>query len=364
MEKTKKLAVIIVFALIIFGFGIAHVIIPDAELSKAERRKLSKPPELQTETVFSGKYSKDLESYLLDQFPMRETFRRMKAAVNNDILMVSDNKGLYRIGDGLYKLEYPLNVAQVSLAAKKIESIIAAHPEMGEVYYSVIPDKNYFVAAENSYPSIDYEAMLKTLGEGIQNAEYIDIFDCLTIDDYYRTDTHWKQASLFPVVERLCDKMGVPYAPESDYERQSVSPFYGVLSAQSAISVPADEIVYLTSSATENARVTSAELTEPIEVYTLEKLDGMDAYDIFLYGAQAVISIENPNAQTDKELVLFRDSFGSSLAPLLIDSYAKITMVDLRYLSSEILSDYVSFENADVLFLYSTMLINTAGILR
>ncbi len=364
MEKIKKLAVIIIFALIIFGLGIAHAVIPDAELSKTERRKLSQAPALEAESVFSGKYSKDLESYLLDQFPLRNQFKTMKATVNNDIFMVSDNNGLYKVGSGLYKLEYPLKENQISLAAKKIESMIEAYPEMGRVFFSVIPDKNYFVAAENGYPSIDYEIMLQKLREEVKNAEYIDIFDCLDIDDYYRTDTHWRQEKLFDVIARLCNKMGVPYAQEADYEKHTISPFYGVLAAQSAISAAPDDIIYLTSAATENANVTSAELTEPIDVYTLEKLEGMDAYDIFLYGAQAVITIENPNSQTDKELVIFRDSFGSSITPLLIDSYAKITMVDLRYISSEILSDYVSFDDADVLFLYSTMLINSAGILK
>ena len=47
-----------------------------------------------------------------------------------------------------------------------------------------------------------------------------------------------------------------------------------------------------------------------------------------------------------------------------IDSYAKITLLDLRYISSALIDDYVSFENSDVLFLYSTMLLNSAGILK
>ena len=34
---------------------------------------------------------------------------------------------------------------------------------------------------------------------------------------------------------------------------------------------------------------------------------------------------------TDRELVIFRDSFASSLAPLLMEQYAKITLVDIRY---------------------------------
>lgn len=59
-----------------------------------------------------------------------------------------------------------------------------------------------------------------------------------------------------------------------------------------------------------------------------------------------------------KELLLFRDSFGSSIAPLLLENYSKITLIDLRYLSKDILENYIEFENQDVLFLYSTLVLN------
>ena len=90
----------------------------------------------------------------------------------------------------------------------------------------------------------------------------------------------------------------------------------------------------------------------------------MDGYDTFLSGAQALLTVENPLAGTDRRLILFRDSFGSSLAPLLLDSYREITLVDLRYLSSSLLGDYVDFDGADVLFLYSTSILNSAMLLK
>ena len=79
---------------------------------------------------------------------------------------------------------------------------------------------------------------------------------------------------------------------------------------------------------------------------------------MFLSGSDALLTIENPNAATEKELVVFRDSFGSSLAPLLATGYAKITLVDLRYLQSDLLGNFIDFENQDVLFLYSTLVLN------
>ena len=41
-----------------------------------------------------------------------------------------------------------------------------------------------------------------------------------------------------------------------------------------------------------------------------------DPYSVFLSGSKSLLTITNPSADTDRELVIFRDSFASSLAPL------------------------------------------------
>ena len=77
-----------------------------------------------------------------------------------------------------------------------------------------------------------------------------------------------------------------------------------------------------------------------------------------------MLVIDNPKAEMDKELVVFRDSFGSSLVPLLIEGYSKITLIDNRYMASQLISEYVTFDDQDVLFLYSTPILNSAESLK
>ena len=60
------------------------------------------------------------------------------------------------------------------------------------------------------------------------------------------------------------------------------------------------------------------------------------------------------------ELIVFRDSFGSSLIPLLAEEYEKITLVDIRYISSSLLGEFISFDGQQVLFLYSSLLLNSS----
>ena len=71
-----------------------------------------------------------------------------------------------------------------------------------------------------------------------------------------------------------------------------------------------------------------------------------------------MLRLENPNATTDRELILFRDSFGSSLAPLLAEDYAAIILIDIRYIPPQQLGKYVDFAGKDVLFLYSSLVLN------
>ena len=100
------------------------------------------------------------------------------------------------------------------------------------------------------------------------------------------------------------------------------------------------------------------------KIYDMEKTTGNDMYEIFLGGSKSLISIENPDAKTDRELVMFRDSFGSSIAPLLAEDYAKITLVDIRYLPVERIGNYIDFKDQDVLFLYSTSVLNHSETLK
>ena len=73
---------------------------------------------------------------------------------------------------------------------------------------------------------------------------------------------------------------------------------------------------------------------------------------------------KNENVTTDRELVIFRDSFGSSLAPLFIEGYKKITLIDIRYIHPNMLSQFIEFNNQDVLFIYSTSVLNNSETLK
>ena len=363
MEKVKKIAVVSAFALLLAGIMVAQLLLPDLALSEFERRKLAQAPEISAEAIFSGDYFEDLEEYLLDQFPARQRFRALKALFQYQVLGMNDNNGLYQADGHLMKLDYPFNQAQAGMAIRKFNAMIAAHPEMNAAYYAVIPDKNYFMAEANGYPAMDYQELL-TAASAIQG-QYIDIFPLLQLEDYYTTDSHWRQECIVPVAQALAEAMGTRADGPEAYREESRDGFYGVYAGQSAISTPPDAITTMNSEVTDSAIVTSPEHPgETMPVYNWKDFEGMDPYETYLSGAEALLEIENPLADNDRHLVLFRDSFGSSLSPLLISAYRHVTVVDLRYMASAVVHQMVDFENADVLFLYSTGMFNAGATIK
>ena len=93
-------------------------------------------------------------------------------------------------------------------------------------------------------------------------------------------------------------------------------------------------------------------------------MNSLDKYDVYLSGATPLLTINNPNSDNNKELIIFRDSFGSSITPLILTGYSKVTLVDTRYMSPKLINQYIKFTNQDILFMYSTLIINNSSSLK
>ena len=141
-------------------------------------------------------------------------------------------------------------------------------------------------------------------------------------------------------------------------------PFYGVYSGYAALPLAGESLSYLTNDTIDACRVTNYETGKTGPVYDLDKAAGSDPYELFLSGSVSLLTVDNPNARTDRELVIFRDSFGSSLAPLLLEGYSRVTLVDIRYLSPSQLGNFLTFDRQDVWFLYSTSVLNNSSTLK
>ena len=369
MSQNRKniLLVLLTAGALLTGF-LCCLLMPDREFSFSERRKLASMPAFSAESILSGEFAEDFETYTQDQFPVRDGFRRLKALTETYLLGKLDNNGLYLAQGHLSKLDYPMNEEMLDYAAERFRYLYDTYlaGKNMNIYLSVIPDKNYFLAPQSGRPSYDYQALVSCMLEKADYMEYIDLFSVLSLDDYYRTDSHWRQEKLLPAAEHLAGAMGVELPPVDYAENRLDTPFYGVYSGQSALPVRPDTIVCLTGGAIDGCTVTGwgSGKAETLPMYNMDMARGRDPYELFLSGSQPVITIENPDAVSDRELIIFRDSYASSLAPLLVGAWSKITLVDIRYVQSAVLDRFVDFEAQDVLFLYSSTLLNSSLALR
>lgn len=364
-EELKNKIVTLSAAAFFLGFFIWCLLKPVDAVSESERRTLAARPGVTVSGLLSGKFTRDFESYAMDQFPLRDGFRTLKAVTSRYLFGQQDVGGLYEAGGFVSKLEYPLDRASLDNAAARFRRVYDKYLSGGDVqvYLSIIPDKNMFLAGQNGYPAMDYGELAAYLREKTDYMEYIDIYDCLELADYYKTDTHWRQERITDVAERLAEGMGITLSGE--YESRLLEhPFHGVYRGQSALPLPAEEIYYLDSAVLDSCRVYDYETEGEIPVYDMEKAAGRDPYEMFLAGPKSLLTIRNDAADTDRRLIIFRDSFGSSIAPLFVEGYGEVTLIDIRYLSSELLGNYVEFDNCDVLFLYSTLVLNNSETLK
>lgn len=297
----------------------------------------------------------------MDNFYQRETFRKLKTSVELDIFKKQDVNKIYKYNDFLVEQIYPLDEKSATNLTNKINYIKESYlNETNKIYYSIIPDKNYYT--DNSHLKLDYDKMQQIMENNLNGLQYIDIFQDLSLDSYYYTDSHWKQEKLQNVAKTIAENMN--FSITQNYNEQKVATFKGVYAGQLPINTKEDKIKILVNDIIADANAYNYKTKEQGGIYNFKKLTGYDKYDIYLSGATPLIEISNANNKTNKTLVIFRDSYASSLAPLLMEGYSKITLVDTRYISPKILNEYVNFENADILFIYSTLVINSSMALK
>ncbi len=291
---------------------------------------------------------------------------------SSGVKVKADSKGFYDYGSYIIKSEYPLDEKSLTRAGERVRHIYDLYLDGKDVktYFAIVPDKNAWAYEAEGQNVIDYSELYARMQKETEDfASYIELDDLLDMDCYYQTDAHWRQEKIYPAAQRIAQAMGCELT--ADYDEVTANPqFIGAYGRQSDLTMEPEELIYVTNETLDDCIVTDYASADErdimIGVYDTKKAASEDGegYDLFLYGSKSLLTIENPASTTDKELVIFRDSFGSSLAPYLTECYRRITLVDTRYLASELVGRFVEFDDQDVLFLYSTPVLNNSVTLK
>ncbi len=356
----------IAFILAVVTGSVSLFAMPQEQWSEAERRPLASAPVISSANIMDGRFFDDLDMWLADHFTAREYFRHLRLLYQTGVLKENEYNGFVREGDSIISLQKKVNEASVEYATGRFKAVWEKYLESagGSVYGVLIPDKSAYLSGKG-YPVLDFDLMEGMYSENMPYADIIGIEELLDLQDYYLTDSHWRQENLIPVAKYILEKMGRDASALDDesISKMLVYPFLGVYAGQSAMDPDPETLYYLTGGFLDGLKAIDMENKAPTAIADPINCDERDLYTMFLGGGKGLIRIDNPNGP-EGELILFRDSFGSSMAPLLAAGYSRVYVVDLRYVHPDVLGRYIRFTGQDVLFMFSEILMNNSQGIR
>ena len=325
------------FCLFLGGLLAWHVLLPDRDRSDVENRTLARFPEFSWEALRDGSFTKGVEDYFADQFPLRDQWTGLKARTEQ-LLGKREFNGVYLCGDALIaKVEPPKdgleekNLSYVSRLAGRTELpvYLGLIPSAAEIHRDRLPK-----GAE----SWNQAAFIARAGE-LEGVEPVDFLTPLTDhageEIFYRTDHHWTTLGAWYGYAALMEALG---RGEEVLEQKAFEPwieyhsdeFQGTLYSQSGIDwLPSDAIEFWVPDV--GFEVTSWRDGSPkwAALYDLNKLQTKDKYSAFLGGNQPLCVIRNPEGSG--KLLVIRDSYADSMAPFLTLHFEEVHLLDPRY---------------------------------
>ena len=381
-DKIKNIVITSVFSLFLLVFSVLCIraYFNPTLHSDSENRDLAQlPTDITWEGIVDKTVIDKFEDASADQFPFREFFRGLKAKIQYDVLGLKENNGYVVEGGYICEIKNEFNAGGVNNSLDKIKDLYNTQimGKASNVFVSMIPDKNFYLGKDYGYPAPDYYKLAEDLKAVLPESEYIDIFGDLELEDFYKTDTHWDQSKILGVLEKLSSVMG--FETSGNYTENTIEGFEGIYFDQSAINPPQETLTYLTNDVINGLKVQDIATNKFLDVYALnlfgEEHNGeIDGYNVFLSGkaGHPVLRIINPNSTNNKTLIVFRDSYGSSIAPLIAEGYRMIYVVDIRSISYSTIGEktlpdgkrnpyYIDFTDKDVLFLFSSLVIESGS---
>ena len=129
-----RFAPAVVFVFIIFALAIWFVVNPKLDYSSAEKRYLQDFPEAKVDTVLSGEFGADFETYFADHFPARQTWVGLNAYYNL-ATGINGQNGVYNCADG-YLINKP--VAKENNIKRNVGALTGLKSKIGNTPMTVM----------------------------------------------------------------------------------------------------------------------------------------------------------------------------------------------------------------------------------
>ena len=354
---TFRAAAVVTLLAVLLAVG--SLIAKDRTYSANENRYLAGRPALSLSSITSGKFMEDTESYLSDQFVGRDFLVRTRAGIDRFVGKREVN-GVY-IGKDHFLFEKPstwddarmtrtLNTMNlVTAKSGDIRSYMALAPNATELLKNYLP---------TGAPVTDQTKQIAAVYKNLPHVQCVDLVTPLkAVSDptllYYRTDHHWTAIAAEVAFREIALTMGlVPDAvsyktmPVSNSFQGTMASTSGILQASDTISitVPEKEKKLLVTYVNEDKKTST--------LFDASKLKEKSQYDVFFGGNFAEVRIDT-GAESDRVLLVLKDSYANCVIPMLTPYFKTIVLVDPRYYNDN-LPDTIAKEGVtDLLWLYN-----------
>ena len=358
MRKAKlhEIVTCILFCGFIGIMGLCYLVLPKQDFSQLEKRQLEAFPQLTWETLTSGQFGADLETYMADHMPGRNLFVGVGAYY--DLLTGQQPAKDIYLAEGNRLVEVPVvwDGDQVEKNTKYIQNF--ANKLEITVDFILVPSAGFILEDSIQYLHDDYRddvmigEIYALLGDNIRTYDMVQLYQEAENkqDLYYRTDHHWTSYGAYLAYQGYMQFLGREYVRQDYFTVQTHSGFRGSTYSRSALWLtPGEEIALWYGS---DLQVETDKGTQDSPFY-LDRLQETDMYTVFLDGNQPLVRIHNQANAGKGKILVVRDSYANCLGAFLAESYEEVVMVDLRYYKMS-LSNLVAEEGFDnVLILYS-----------
>ena len=315
------------------GFAVS----PRGTFSENENRYLAELPELSWENLQSGQFMSDISTYLSDHFLFRDFFMGLKTQAE----LLAGRKeinGVYIADDG-YLIEHyekPVNTEKIGEIlenfSQKIAEMEKTEDRRLELRLMLVPTASLILEdlLPDDAPMYSQAETIRQLWErsGIQPVSCEEFLRTAKEKGqiYYRLDHHWTTFGAYAGYLAFCRDRG--FAPVSLEELQAetvTEDFRGTVYSKVNDYTRIGDRIVIYVNPQDRLTVEYMDTGETSDsLYNLEYLEQKDKYSLFLDNLHSLITITNETAETERELVLLKDSYANSLVPFLTHHYRRI----------------------------------------
>ncbi len=351
-----------VFILCMIVFFLLNLIVSDKEMSEEENRMLAQMPKLTWSSLVSGDFMTKYETYLADQFAGRNIWRSIKVRLSSfggskqeeDILIGRDDYLMEEIvtPDQEVLSENFEAIRQFSKKNSDVQMYMLLVPNAANIMSDRLPA--FATVADQSRM---FAQVKRELGDELEWLEVSDVLKKHADEKiYYQTDHHWTSLGAFYTFSSVAEQMDIKADVSSSFVSYPVSStFNGMLAAKSGcrLDVREEIYIYVPRDADNDVVVNYVdEQRKTASLYDSSKLKTRDQYAVFLGENTSVIDIKTMS-ESNRRLLLIKDSYANSFVPFLTPYFREIVLVDPRYYSGTIEDIMDTYRISDVLFLYS-----------